>query len=99
MTFETRSIPVSKVFPIILGELVFLCITLSVAVSPLVPLAFPISLKPKHLVMLQQLEAYKRKNKSRIIQILLEREYSQYINVLAGDPQRVEEEDSFDESK
>ena len=43
----------------------------------------PISLKPKHIQMLAELEKYMRKNRSRIIQILVEREYEQKIKSIA----------------
>jgi len=42
----------------------------------------PISLRPKHIEMLKELEIAKRANRSSVIQNLIEAEYKAYINSL-----------------
>lgn len=44
----------------------------------------PISLRPKHIEMLKELEISNKTNRSSIIQNLIESEYKAYINKLAN---------------
>ena len=45
----------------------------------------PISLKPKHLLMLSELEKYMRRSRSRIVQMLVEQTYDKKIrNMVEG---------------
>ena len=59
----------------------------------------PISLKPKHLLMLADLENYQRNNRSRIIQMLIEREYNKMVESAAGEVTEAIEEGTFGETE
>ena len=52
----------------------------------------PISFKPKHLEMLKVLEGHYRTNRSRVVQMLVERDYKNKIN------KEVESEEETNES-
>ena len=45
----------------------------------------PISFKPQHLLMLDELTKYRRTNRSRLIQLLIEADYNQMIQTIAKD--------------